>query len=204
MKFLKMTALTIVTGLVFTPAITFAGDMDQAQNKIEDAAGTVSQNAQEGWQKTKLESTFAMDSELSAYQIDTKVVGNKATLDGKVKSEAVKQLAEEKAKTVDGITEIENNLTVMSEEEVSAHENDGSIKQSMADATITASVKTQLIASDVPALDVNVDTDNGIVTLSGTVKSDAQAELAETIASETDNVVSVENDLEVDDKVAKR
>jgi len=199
-----MTALTIVTGLVFTPAITFAGDMDQAQNKIEDAAGTVSQNAQEGWQKTKLESTFAMDSELSAYQIDTKVVGNKATLDGKVKSEAVKQLAEEKAKTVDGITEIENNLTVMSEEEVSAHENDGSIKQSMADATITASVKTQLIASDVPALDVNVDTDNGIVTLSGTVKSDAQAELAETIASETDNVVSVENDLEVDDKVAKR
>jgi len=204
MKFLKMTALTIVTGLVFTPAITFAGDMDQAQNKIEDAAGTVSQNAQEGWQKTKLESTFAMDSELSAYQIDTKVVGNKATLDGKVKSEAVKQLAEEKAKTVDGITEIENNLTVMSEEEVSAHENDGSIKQSMANATITASVKTQLIASDVPALDVNVDTDNGIVTLSGTVKSDAQAELAETIASETDNVVSVENDLEVDDKVAKR
>ena len=61
----------------------------------------------------------------------------------------------------------------------SSSANSGSNSSMLGDAAITAKVKTELIKDkDVSAMNVNVDTSNGIVTLKGTAKTRAAADKA--------------------------
>jgi hyperosmotically inducible protein len=62
----------------------------------------------------------------------------------------------------------------------------------MDDALITSKVKTQLLADEtVSGLDIDVDTQENVVTLSGTVKTAAEREAAIRIASATAGVLRV-------------
>jgi hyperosmotically inducible periplasmic protein len=64
------------------------------------------------------------------------------------------------------------------------------------DAATTAKVKTAMLADpDVKGLQVNVDTANGNVTLTGTVDTRAQADKAAQIAGQSEGVKSVTNNL---------
>lgn len=66
------------------------------------------------------------------------------------------------------------------------------------DTAITTAVKSKLLAnSSTSGMDIHVETNHGVVTLSGTVGSDAEKDLAERIARNTDGVNDVTNDLEV-------
>jgi hyperosmotically inducible protein len=66
------------------------------------------------------------------------------------------------------------------------------------DATITGRVKTALLDDpDVSGLRIDVDTFKGVVTLSGGVKSQAEAGRAVTIAKKTPGVVDVKSTLQV-------
>lgn len=66
------------------------------------------------------------------------------------------------------------------------------------DAYITSAVKMRLMANgDTPALDINVDTQNGMVTLFGIVPTTASKAAAEMEAKKVDSVRSVRNDLQV-------
>ena len=66
------------------------------------------------------------------------------------------------------------------------------------DAWITTASKVRLIAnSDTPARDINVDTLGGVVTLFGTVPTEAARRAAEREVRKVDGVKSVENDLQV-------
>ncbi|MEO8524230.1 MAG: BON domain-containing protein [Caldimonas sp.] len=66
------------------------------------------------------------------------------------------------------------------------------------DGAITAKVKTALLADpDVKGLKIDVDTRNGVVTLSGTVEKNANLDRAEKIARDTEGVKSVDNQLVV-------
>jgi hyperosmotically inducible protein len=64
------------------------------------------------------------------------------------------------------------------------------------DATITAAVKTKLIDDEtVKARNINVDTYNGVVQLSGFVESKTEANQAVALAEEVEGVKSVKDDL---------
>ena len=66
------------------------------------------------------------------------------------------------------------------------------------DATITASVKSSLVADKVANLTrVDVDTTNGVVSLNGVVESPEQKQRAEQLASRVDGVKRVVNNLQV-------
>lgn len=68
--------------------------------------------------------------------------------------------------------------------------------QTVDDATITAKVKSQLLADpDVSALNVNVTTYKGQVQLSGYVDNPTQRSKAEQIAKNVNGVKAVSNDL---------
>jgi hyperosmotically inducible protein len=69
---------------------------------------------------------------------------------------------------------------------------------SQTDAGITSAVKSKMAADDtVKASDINVDTHNHVVTLNGTVGSNAEKERAVMIARNTNGVNSVVDDLTV-------
>jgi hyperosmotically inducible protein len=66
------------------------------------------------------------------------------------------------------------------------------------DAAITGKVKTVLIADpDIKALQIDVDTKNGVVTLSGAADSAAHSDKASADARGVDGVKSVDNKLTV-------
>lgn len=66
------------------------------------------------------------------------------------------------------------------------------------DTATTSEVKAKLLADDVvPSRHIKVETTDGVVQLSGTVKSAAQSERAESIAKAVDGVKSVKNDIKV-------
>ena len=72
------------------------------------------------------------------------------------------------------------------------------MKSAAYDAWITTDVKSRLLATaDVPALEVNVDTEQGIVTLFGTVPNETAKHAAELEAKKVDGVKGVQNELQI-------
>jgi hyperosmotically inducible periplasmic protein len=70
--------------------------------------------------------------------------------------------------------------------------------QAIDDAAITAKVKAQMANDkDVSAMDVSVNTDQGVVRLSGVVKSAAEKQRAEQVARNVEGVRRVDNALVV-------
>jgi hyperosmotically inducible periplasmic protein len=72
------------------------------------------------------------------------------------------------------------------------------VKATAADASITAKVKSSLIGDDlVKARNINVDTIGGKVSLTGTVKSQAEAQQAVQLAKQVNGVADVQNNLTI-------
>ncbi len=74
----------------------------------------------------------------------------------------------------------------------------GGMKQDFADMWITTATKSRLMVDgDTPAMDINVDTNDGVVTLFGIVSTEAAKKAAEADARKVSGVKAVENDLQV-------
>ena len=74
----------------------------------------------------------------------------------------------------------------------------GNLEPLLDDAAITAKIKSKLAGDpEVNAFDVDVDTNAGVVTLTGIVDSRAASSGAEKHARQTDGVVKVQNLLQV-------
>jgi hyperosmotically inducible protein len=72
------------------------------------------------------------------------------------------------------------------------------IQGAMSDAYMTAAAKTRLAtSSDTPAMDINVDTTDGVITLFGYVPSEASKAKAEAEAQKVSGVKRVQNELQV-------
>jgi hyperosmotically inducible protein len=103
-------------------------------------------------------------------------------------------------------TEIKGGDTMVDQfAEIPAREKPSTTREALHDNWVTADVKMKLIAdSNVPALDVNVDTRDGKVFLFGTVPSVTAKAAAEEDARKVKGVASIENKLEVVPKSEKK
>jgi len=76
--------------------------------------------------------------------------------------------------------------------------------QTMSDATISTAVQTKLTSDRVSNFTrVDVDTERGVVNLSGVVQSPEQRSRAEQLARQVDGVVRVNNNLQVQNQAPK-
>ncbi|MHB8404912.1 MAG: BON domain-containing protein [Gammaproteobacteria bacterium] len=72
------------------------------------------------------------------------------------------------------------------------------VKTTISDSAITTDVKAKLLANPgTKGFDIHVETNHGVVTFHGTVRSTAEKELAERLAMSADGVKAVTNDLKV-------
>ncbi|PXF28961.1 hypothetical protein WH50_23415 [Pokkaliibacter plantistimulans] len=190
---IKKTALTAL--LTTAPVVAFASqNSGQWEGKMNDA-----------WLDGKIETIYLMNENLNPFKIDTQVDQGNVTLTGKVDSDVEKQLAGQLAKGVDGVKGVNNQLVVVADGEHADRQKDGSsFMDKVKAASTTASVKTQLfMQKDVTATDINVDTSTGgVVTLSGSVGSDAEKDLAVAVASRVDGVTKVIDNLTVSAEAA--
>jgi len=153
--------------------------------------------AKDAWIDGKAEATLLFNGNLDSFDINTDVKLGKVTLTGKVNNSVEKQLAEELISGIDGVTGVDNMLTVLNTET----ESDIEFMSSIKDAKIATVVKSRLLLnSEVSGTNINVDTEAGIVTLKGIVETDAERDLAVNIAKNTDDVKSVNNMLRLHPK----
>jgi hyperosmotically inducible periplasmic protein len=158
----------------------------------------------DGWVESKLETALILNKHLNARDIDINVDNNVATLGGEVHSDIEKELAENIALGIEGIDSVKNNIKVTTKPAATANakptttDQRRSFSQYVDDVSTTAAIKTELLASkNVEGLQINVDTYNNVVTLSGKVNNGAQKDLAQAIAAKQSDVKNVVNRLEV-------
>ena len=157
-----------------------------------------STTAQDDLIDTRLETTYLFNPHLNNFTIDTDVEDGTVMLSGSVRSEIDKDLAEEIAKSIDGVKSVRNSLEVKDGQASPTPRAASNFFQKVSDATMTARIKTRLIANDnLAAADIDVDTENSAVRLSGEVRSTTEKQLAEFIAKNTAGVESVTNELDV-------
>jgi osmotically-inducible protein OsmY len=187
--------------------------LDEAREK-EPMAGAEPEDADEeggpvrdAWVKSKLESSYALDDNLSALDIDTDVDGGHVTLSGTVASEDQRQMAEEVALGIEGVSAVDNQLMVAAEagtpEAVADDDSGSAVDDDSGSAVGDSWVKSKLESSyavndDLSALDIDTDVEGGHVTLSGTVASEDQRQMAEEVALGIEGVSAVDNQLMVE------
>jgi hyperosmotically inducible periplasmic protein len=157
---------------------------------------------------TNVKSKMAVDDTVKAHEINVDTKNGVVTLTGDVDSPIAKERAVQIAKGTDGVREVVDNMTVTESAPTGGlYDRDqvdrgtgteGRDEPITGDAGITSAVKAKLLAdTTVSGLRIDVDTENGVVTLTGNVKSKAEAERAMMIARNTDGVTRVVNHLKV-------
>lgn len=196
----NVTFAALIAGSTLSSA-TLAGE--PAEPTSAEPQSTVAQLEREtsdAWREGKLDTIYLFNRHLNNFTIDPEVRGNTVVLTGKVESEVDKELAEQLALGMDGIDEVTNRLTVVPSKEAreAASKGDRNFSDKVEDATLTAEVKTKLLANgETGGLAIDVDTQARMVTLSGSVKSAEEKALAGEIAKNVDGVNKVNNKLEV-------
>lgn len=177
-----------------------AGTAVAADNNRKGHADTMGQNVTEARQETQIWTTFALSPYLRANDIKVSVHDGKATLTGTVEEDVNKDLAREIALGVTGITDVDNQIVVQADYVAPARAPaaDRAYGEVIDDASITAAVKSKLAWSrDADAIGMDVDTQRGKVTLSGSADSKAEKDKAGRLAENTRGVMSVDNQLVV-------
>ena len=175
---------------------------------------------------TAVKSKLAADDTVKSYRIDVDTKDAVVTLSGAVDTAAARQRAVELARSTEGVRDVVDQLTVTPgatpptgvddavqgegrEATRDADAKTDAAQRKAADATdragaatsdaaLTSMVKTKFLADDdIAGLKINVDSKNGVVTLTGTVPTAAEKALALKVARGTDGVKSVVDRLKV-------
>ncbi len=150
-----------------------------AGEQVDDSVTTASVKA-----------ALVADPVTKAHQIDVETFKGTVQLNGFVDTSASKTRATEVAKNAKGVTAVRNNLTVKTTER--------SGEAVVDDGVITTKVKSALAGDPrTKAHQINVETREGAVQLSGFVDSSEAKSTAEELARAVDNVKSVDNELDV-------
>jgi len=112
------------------------------------------------------------------------------TLQGVAASLAAKELTTEYAKDIDNVKEVNNEMTI------AATTPKETMSDKMDDASITAQVKSSLVSHrSTSAVHTTVTTTDGMVTISGIAKNEAEKSLVTKLATDVNGVVGVKNDM---------
>jgi osmotically-inducible protein OsmY len=175
---------------------------------------------------TAVKSKLAADDTVKAYRIDVDTKDRVVTLNGAVDTPVARDRAIELARATDGVRNVVDQLTVspgvtpttgvddkiQGEAKEAARDADAKTDEAQkkagdtadragdaaANAALTSKVKTKFLADTaISGLRIDVDSNNGVVTLTGTVPTAAEKDRALKVARETDGVKSVIDRLKV-------
>ena len=192
---MKRSIISMIVATTLTTA-AYAGDMD-TDNKWE-------KGAKDAWIDGKAEATLLFNGNLDSFDINTDVKDGNVVLTGKVENSVDKKLAEELVANIDGVSSVDNKLTVVNDNDMRKEVSDDMEDtvdegtSELTDAKIATVIKTRLLMdTDISGFDIDVDVENGVVTLTGEVDSDAERDLAVEIAKNASDVKDVESDLRI-------
>ncbi len=179
-KLVAVLALGVVGGSVFSGCASTATRQSTGEY-VDDTATTA-----------RVKTALIRDDTVKAGQVDVETFKGHVQLNGFVDTEEQRIRAEQLAASVEGVLQVTNNLALRS---TPGGQTAG---QYMDDSAITAKVKTAMVRDQmVSARQVQVETFNGTVQLSGFVDTEQQRARAEQIASSVEGVQNVQNNITV-------
>lgn len=148
----------------------------------------------DGWLSMQVKWALLYNRNVSAVNTQVFVTDGVVTLKGQADSQAQKDLTGEFAKDIDGIKDVDNQMTIGE----SANKPDQNKDNKIDDASITAQVKMAFLTHhSTSAFKTGVETNNGVVTLSGSATSDAGKDMATKVASDINGVTNVVNNMTI-------
>ncbi len=157
---------------------------------------TLEQSIVEARLEGQIGTAILLNRHLNPFEIGIDVEGDTAILTGTVDESLDKDLAERVAMNAKGIAKVDNRIAVDAAAKMRERgmDNDRDFDEAVEDASTTASVKSRLLWNDTTdGLDIEVDTMNRRVTLTGDASTQAEKDLATRLALGTDGVRSVDN-----------
>jgi len=136
----------------------------------------------------------AVSSNVSGTKTEVYVKDGIVTLKGVAASQAQKDLTTEYAKDIDGVKGVQNEIVVSTSLETRGE----TTGEKIDDASITAQVKGSLLwHRSTSMLNTKVSTTDGVVTVSGTAKNEAEKALVTKLATDINGVQSVVNNMTI-------
>jgi len=157
-------------------------------------SGTQPAEHSDAWIGWKVKTALLFHRNVSATGTTVYVKDGIVTLQGEASSMAQKELTTEYAKDIDNVQAVDNDMTIATTPAAP----DATIGDKIDDASITAEVKSSLVSHrSTSALHTGVTTTDGVVTLSGVAKNDAEKSLVTKLATDINGVTSVINNMTV-------
>jgi osmotically-inducible protein OsmY len=200
--------VTVALGLVLATTPLVAQATRDTSTMVNDA-----------WITTQIYAKFFVDSDIKARNIDVQTVSGVVTLRGTVQNGAERQQAVTKAKSTDGVKQVIDKLTLpqaekppapgdsseksrssTNAEQVKAHARSAAdrVGKEISDTWITTKVQAiYFLDKDVKGMQIDVTTKGGVVTLRGTVPTDATRQKAVADARSIEGVTQVVDQLTV-------
>jgi hyperosmotically inducible protein len=148
---------------------------------------------------SKVKSKLVADDTVKAYKIDVDTRDHVVTLTGSVDRQAEKDRALQLARETKGVREVVDMISVRTAAtEGNAPDTDRTGGEVLDDAAITMAVKSKLLDDPtVKGLQIDVDTREGVVYLTGTVSDATERDRAAQLAWDTKNVRDVVSNLTI-------
>lgn len=156
-------------------------------------AANTSANTSDGSINSTIENKLSSESSLSGATLNVNTANGVVTLAGTVQSDSQAATATEIAASVQGVTDV--NVARLTVKDAN--------QQPMADTFITAKIKGQFLQhklfgdKDISAMTIKVETNNGVVSLTGTSDNQDQVNNAITIAKSIAGVKEVKSNVQV-------
>lgn len=148
----------------------------------------------DAWLSAKVKTTLLFHRNVRATKTDVYVKDGIVSLRGEASSLAQKELTTEYAKDVEGVKEVNNEMTVAK----TSGQPTETTGEKIDDASITAQVKMSLLSHrSTSALKTKVATTDGVVTLSGKAQNAAEKSLVTKLVTDIDGVTSVINNMTI-------
>ena len=163
-------------------------------NRLEIKGAPPTANS-DAWLSEKVKATLLFHRSVSAGKTEVYVNEGIVTLRGEAASESQKDLTTEYAKDVEGVKDVNNEMTVTKTSEKTMARVGGKID----DASITAQVKiTLLFHRSTSALNTKVETNDGVVTVYGKASNAAEKDLVNKLVNDINGVKSVNNRMTIE------
>jgi osmotically-inducible protein OsmY len=146
------------------------------------------------WIGMKVKTALLFHRNVSASGTTVYVKDGIVTLQGEASSLAQKELTTEYAKDIDHVKGVKNNMTIAKAPAVPSE----TLGEKIDDASISAQVKTALLSHhSTSALKTSVSTTDGVVTVGGVAKNDAEKSLVTKLVTDINGVTSVVNNMTI-------
>lgn len=184
----------------------------QAQADVKAAAAKAGDRLTDGWLTTKIQAQYFADKDIKARYIDVSTRDRRVILDGYVDSQVQRDRAEQIARNTEGVTSVDDQLkigvTPESARAAGAHGEVGTtgrdrdtssgVSGHIDDALVTSMIEAKYFQDPtVKTRNIDVTTNNGVVTLRGEVDNDMERAQALKLARDTQGVQRVEDGLQV-------